>query len=71
MKAKNRAHVSLTFHTKYPVSWLLNCFPTIMAGTLSADRQKQLVTRYQRLREEVDQLYSTLAEVDSERNEHE
>ncbi len=41
-----------------------------MAGTLSADEQRELATRYQGLREEIDTLYNRLAVVDGDRSEH-
>lgn len=42
-----------------------------MAEDLSPEQQKELVGRYERLREEVDGLYTKLGQVDSDRNEHE
>lgn len=42
-----------------------------MTETLSTDQQREIVSRYQRLREEVDELYQKLGQVDSDRNEHE
>jgi len=42
-----------------------------MAEDLTAEQQRELVAKYQRLREEVDALYSKLAQVDSDRTEHE
>eukprot|EP00177_Eucheuma_denticulatum_P008615 GFKZ01015677.1.p3 GENE.GFKZ01015677.1~~GFKZ01015677.1.p3 ORF type:complete len:117 (+),score=24.04 GFKZ01015677.1:68-418(+) len=42
-----------------------------MADALTPDQQKELVSRYQSLREEVDELYTKLGQVESDRNEHE
>lgn len=42
-----------------------------MASGLSQEGQREVIARYQRLREEADQLYIKLSQVDSDRNEHE
>lgn len=42
-----------------------------MTELLTPEQQRDLITRYRRLREEVDELYTKLGQVDSDRNEHE
>lgn len=42
-----------------------------MAKELSEEQQQQVVTKFKRLRAEMDDLYKKVAEVDSDRSEHE
>ena len=41
-----------------------------MAKELSEEEQQQVVTKFKRLRAEMDDLYKKVAEVDSDRSEH-
>lgn len=38
---------------------------------MTLDEQRELVAKYQRLREEIDSLYSRVGKIDSDRSEHE
>ncbi|PXF49136.1 putative prefoldin subunit 2 [Gracilariopsis chorda] len=41
-----------------------------MARELSAEQQKQLMTQYQQLREQIDHNYSRISQLTTDRNEH-
>lgn len=42
-----------------------------MAELLTPEQQRDVIAHYRRLREEVDELYTKLGQVDSDRSEHE
>lgn len=42
-----------------------------MSSDLSPEQQREVVAKYQQLREEVDKLYGKLQGVDNDRSEHE